>query len=300
MNMKSTHSNPPSRLLLALLASTLLSGFGPLRPTTLPPGSLGFADATVAFGSGVTALTSNPAGMAQRRENNVEVAIDRDLGRQGTSVLAAMIDSTSSSGLTAGVAYGYDNGSQVGAIKREGSNLRLGAAAGAGGPAGMVFIGGAMNRLKISHDDGKRREINGWTGDLGVVVALAGALRLGFSYRNIIELDPLETPQRMAAGMAIIASPVLLSSEGSWNLQGGMATYRLGAAAMLGDTLQIRAGYIHDSAQQDQSSQQVVCAGIGARFGRTNFDLGISVPISSPGDPRIGIGLTYNMPANFQ
>ncbi len=237
------------------MASVLLSGFGPLRPTTLPPGSLGMADATVAVGSGATALTSNPAGMAQRRQNNMEVAVQRDLASQGTSVLAAMVDSTSGAGLTAGVAYGYDDGSQIGTLGREGSILRFGLAAGAGGSSGMVFVGGAMNRLKISElslaarwrlaaayqlagqPEAGRELIAGQSRDVPAYRELSGTF--GSDLRDeamILETLVLLGDQEDALGQARKVSAALTSQEQLSTQTAAYALVAMARFASLGDS----------------------------------------------------------------
>ena len=287
-------------LLLALTAGwLLLCAFGGHRPGTLSPVALGMGDATVAAASGTAALVGNPAGLAHVKQHAMELGLGREPLNGTTSFYVAQADSSSPSGIAAGLTYAYHTGSEVNGITRSGSDFRAGVALGMGGDAGRLFIGGSVRWMSLDFEqEGEdTRELTGWTGDLGVSLALAGKVRLGVAWRNLTVLDADETPGRVAGGVAIVFDKVILAGEGSWGMETGGTAWRGGAAVVLGDVAQLRAGYSWDENRGKEGvAAQSLHLGLGWRHETVTIDGGIALDLDSPTTFIFGIAMTFHLP----
>ncbi len=283
---------------LLLLSWPLLCGFGAQRPGTLSPVALGMGDTSVAAGAGTVALVGNPAGLAHVRQHALELGIGRDPTNRTTSLYMAQADATSPSGFAAGWSYGYHTGSKVNGISRSGTDFRAGLSLGLGGDAGKLFIGGSARRLALDleQDGAETKTISGWTGDLGLSLALAGAVRLGVVWRNMAELDAVETPERVAGGAAVVLDKVILSGEGSWGIDGGGTAWRGGGLVLIGEALQIRTGYTWDESRGADKAAQTIHFGLGWRHKTVTLDAGVGVDLDKPSSLLMAISLTMHMP----
>lgn len=286
-------------LLTSSLILPLLCGFGGHRPGTLSPVALGMGDATIAAGSGTVALVSNPAGLAHVRQHAMELGLSREPLNRTTSFYVAQADSTSPSGVAAGLSYGYHTGAAVAGITRSGSDFRAGAALGLGGETGRLYFGGSARWLDLEFaQEGKdTRTVTGWTGDLGVTLALAGKVRLGAAWRNLVVLDADETPGRLAAGAAVVFESFILSGEGSWGIDGGGLAWRGGAGLLVADTLQLRAGYSWDKNRGVNGAPvQNAHVGLGWRHEAVVMDGGLAVDLDEPSTVIFGFSMTFQLP----
>lgn len=286
--------------LIALAAGVwlLLSGFGPYRPGAISPVSLGMGDATVAAGAGTTALGTNPAGLSQVPQHTFESGVTHNPIHDRTSLFLATADGSSPAGISAGMSYDWETETKIDGIKRSGSDMRVGFAAGLGGQATRLFLGGTLRRLSLSYvdKDDQKRSIAGWTGDAGAILALTQTLRIGVVYRNIINLDDVETPARLASGVAIYVSPVLLSGEGSWSFEGEGTAWRAGGAVQIGDSLQVRAGWSRDASLRLDRPLRRIHAGLGWRYGGIGIDVGGAMDLDNTKSVLFAATLTFFLP----
>lgn len=286
-------------LLMLMLTLPALWGFGGHRPGTLSAVGMGMGDATIAAGSGTVALVSNPAGLAHVRQHAMEFGFNREPLNRTSSFYVAQADSTSPSGIAAGLSYGYHNGASVAGISRGGSDFRAGAALGLGGSSGRLYIGGSARWLSLDFEqEGQEtRKVTGWTGDVGATLALAGKVRLGAVWRNVVVLDGAETPGRLAAGAAVVFDSFMFSGEGSWAVDTGGDAWRGGAAILLGETLQVRAGYSWDeNRSKDGTPVQNAHFGLGWRHEAVVMDGAVAVDIDDPSTLIFGFSMTFQLP----
>ena len=290
------------RLLLVAgiaMCAPLLLGFGRHRPANLLPLSLGMGDATVAAGAGTVALFSNPAGMAQRRQQSIELGGGWN-GRSSTgSGFFSSTDSQTSPGLAAGVCYGYETGTLPGGVERSMHDTRFGLAAGAQSDAGGLSIGVSGRWLSMTVGGATPRELSDWTGDLGLTTSLGQVVRIGAVWRNVFEVDPEETPRRLATGIAIALGPVVVEGDGSWGLGASRLTgaiYRAGLAAVFAEKIGARAGYVYNHADPDSAGVHQVAAGFGIAIDQITFDVGLAIEPAHPSDSTALASLTWYVP----
>lgn len=287
-----------SALALLLICGPLLCGFGGQRPGTLSPVSLGMGDTSVAAGAGSVALVGNPAGLSNVRQHTLAFGMGRDPQNSKSSFYVSQTDATSPSGLAAGVSYGYLAGSKVQGITRSGTEFRMGLSLGLGGDAGKLAIGGSARRLALDfkQEGAETRTVAGWTGDLGLNIALAGSLRLGLVWRNLTRLDDVETPGRIAGGAALVLDKVILTGEGSWAIEDQGTAWRGGGVVLLGETVQVRAGYAWDENRSTTGPAQSIHFGLGWRHQTVTIDAGVGVDLDKPSKLLMAISLTMHLP----
>ncbi len=285
-------------LALLITCGPLLCGFGPQRPGTLSPVSLGMGDTAVAAGAGSVALVGNPAGLSNVRQHTLELGFGRDPLKSKSSFYISQTDATSPSGLAAGVSYGYLAGSKVQGKTRSGTDFRAGLALGLGGDAGKLSLGGSIRRLALDYEESgaPTRSVAGWTGDLGISLALAGSIRFGVVWRNLTKVDAVETPGRVAGGAAVVLDKVIFTGEGSWGLEDQGTAWRGGAAVLLGETVQLRGGYSWDQNRGVTAPSQAVHVGLGYRHKTVTIDAGVGVDVDTPSKFLLAISLTMHLP----
>ncbi len=281
------------------LCLPLLVGFGRYRPANLLPLSLGMGDATVAAGAGTAALFTNPAGMAQRRQQSIEVGGGWN-GRNNTgSGFFSSTDSQTSPGLAAGICYGYESGELPGGIERSMHDTRFGLAAGTQSDAGSLSIGVSGRWLSFEYGGTTARDVSDWTGDVGLTTSLGQIVRLGAVWRNVFEIDTEETPRRIATGVAVALGPVVVETDGSWGLGARVLTgpiYRAGIAAVFAEKLGLRGGYVYNNADPAVAGIHQITAGFGLSIDHVTFDVGAALEPAHPSDFTVIGSLTWYVP----
>lgn len=292
------HAAPRGRR-LALALSLLLTapwvlGFGPYRPAGLGPTSLGMADATVAAGAGTLGLYANPAGLAQIRQYRVEAGGGWDPRPRAGSFFANAADATSPSGLGGGIGYSWQRG-RVGTESRGGHDVRMGMAWGARSDQLELYLGGTARWLDF--DPGPGDTLRGWTGDVGAAMAIGQIVRIGAVYRNVTTLDPHETPRRLGAGVAVTSHPLLLAFDAEFPLEGvGGLAFRGGAAFVIKDMAQLRAGYRWDNALPDADALGQLTFGLGFLIDRVSIEAAAGIDLAEPSNVQVTATLGAFLP----
>lgn len=295
-----------------LLAAPWTVGFGPYRPAGMGSAALGLGDAVTAGGTGVQALYANPAGMAQVPQHTIEAGYAHNGQAGADSLYAATVDATSSWGLSGGVGFSHDVNWSTDAARREATDLRGGLAVGVNNDSGRLMLGASARHLSVDvRAPLGMRNVAGWTGDLGIDIALSG-LRLGAALRNGLQLDAAEAPRRVALGVGYVDEHVLVEADGSWGvrndkpLPAGVAAttgqaYRLGAGYQFGEEgAQLRAGYTFDEAEVAHATRHMVSAGLGWHTTKVAIDASMALNVARPSEFVIAAGLTFVVPFDVQ
>ncbi len=305
-----TRSKP---LILLVLAAPWAMGFGPYRPAGMGSSALGLGDAVTAGGTGVQALYANPAAMAQVPQHTIEAGYSRNGQAGADSIYAATVDATSSWGLAGGVGVSHDVNWSFDAPRREATDLRGGLAVGVNNDSGRLMLGASARYLSVdARAPLGKHNVAGWTGDLGIDVALSG-LRLGAVLRNGLKLDAAEAPRRVALGVGYVAEHVLVEADGSWGVRndatvlpaGAVATtgqaYRLGGGYQFGEEgPQVRAGYVFDQTEVAHATRHMVSAGLGWHTTKVAIDASMAINAARPSEFVIAAGLTFVVPYDVQ
>jgi len=300
-------------LIYLMLVTPWTVGFGPYRPAGMGSAALGMGDAVTAAGTGVQALYANPAAMAQIPQHTIEVGFSRNGQAGADSVYAATVDATSGWGLTGGVGVAHDVNWTLDAGRREATDLRGGLAVGVNNDSGRLMLGASSRYLSIdTHAPLTKRHVAGWTGDLGIDVALNG-LRLGAVLRNGLKLDAAEAPRRVALGVGYVNEHVLVEADGSWGVRNDTSALPQGVAAMTGQAYrlggsyqfgqegaQVRAGYVFDQTELAAATRHMVSAGLGWHTITVAIDLSMAINVARPSEFLIAAGLTFVVPYDVQ
>lgn len=290
---------PLVRVAGLLASAAVLTGFGPVRPPAAGFASLGSADALAAAGSGAAALYANPASMIQLRQNTIEFGVTRAPLDGRTPLYVTSVDATSGWGIAGGIGYSYDTDWTLSKGTRGGTDLRLGLAAAMEGDSARVMVGASARRMDTTTEDpsGNRRDVAGWTGDAGVTIALGG-LRLAGVVRNGLELDPVEAPRRVVAGIALVQQTFLIEGDGSWGLEdGAQPAVRVGAAWQPSDEgLQLRAGYAFDDADASRRSRHWVTAGLAWNTASIGLGAAAAFDVEQAQDFTATVGFVWQVP----
>ncbi len=290
-------------LALTLLTPTLV-GFGPLEPGSMSPAGVAMGGAGVASGAGTTALYTNPAGLAAHRAHNFELGYGRDGAHQRSTFFVQSADGQAPGFVQGGTAYAYETGTLADGRRRTGYEWRSGLALSGKSDIAHFMIGmsGRYVQFNTKAANGLAGyKTDGWTGDLGIAMALAGNVRVGFVWRNVLDIESIETPQRMAAGGALAFESFLLTGDVGWGVDTPGAVYRVGAALSVVSALQLRAGYRYSelgTVTQASPVGHVVTGGFGFRFGKWSADAAVAVPLSHAGDLTVIAALNYYLPAH--
>jgi len=285
-------------VVLVISSWALLCAFGPQRPGTLGPGSLGRADASVASGLSTDALWTNPAGLKRGRGQSFEAGYLRDPWRDSNNFFLASADPNARGAIAGGATYGYEGGKLADGGELNTTELRFGMAAGARGDVAQVLIGASAFRLtrETIPKGGKASEVGDWSGDVGLAIDLASGLRIGSVLRNVIEVGALGLKRRVAAGIAYGGKKFVLEGAGSWTLAGDDAVYRVGGFFAVGDVALVRAGYVRDSWTDAGTVRQSATLGAGVSFGKARIDIGGEMNLAKPSEIRFGLSLVYFLP----
>ena len=289
---------------VALLSTAgLLAGFGQVAPGSMSPAGLAMAGVGVASGAGTTALYTNPAGLAAHRAHNFEFGFSRDRAFKRSSFFLQSVDGQAPGFVQGGSAFSYESGTLPDGRTRTGYDVRGGLAFSGDSDVAQLMVG--LTTRYMNMDYGKsatiaKRTIKGWTGDLGMTVAFTGNLRLGVVWRNVLSLDPVEAPQRIAGGIAVVLSSVIVSSDMSWGLDTPGATYRVGAAVTIAEAFQLRGGYLYSELGTfgvvNPPPAHWATGGFGFRFGRYSVDAAVALDLAHPSDMQITAALNFYMP----
>lgn len=287
---------------LLMVAGTLV-GFGPINPGSMSPAGLAMGGVGVASGASTTALYTNPAGLAAHRAHNFEFGFSRDRGFKRSSFFVQSADGQAPGFVQGGSSFAYESGTLPDGRTRTGYDVRGGLAFAGSSDVAQMMIGLTTRYMDIDYGKSAtiaKRSITGWTGDLGMTVAFTGNLRLGFVWRNVLALDPVEAPERLAGGIAVVLSGVIVAVDGSWGVDTPGTTYRAGAAVNIGESFQLRGGYIYSELGTFDAAAtgpaHWASGGFGFRFGRYSVDAALALDVARPAEMQLTVALNFYMP----
>lgn len=269
----------------------------------MSPAGVAMAGVGVASGAGTTALYTNPAGLAAHKSHNFEFGFGRDNRHRRSSFFVQSVDGQAPGFVQGGSSYAYDSGTLADGRKRSGHDARFGMALSGQSDAANVMLGVASRYVDLDYSataTQKKRTCSGWTGDVGLAIALTGNLRLGVVWRNILELEPEEMPQRIAGGVAIALKGVIVAGDASWGIDKPGHVYRVGAAASVIDELQLRAGYKYSELGRLGEINPVpahwLSGGFGFRFASYSIDAAVALDLARASEVQVTVALNYYVP----
>ena len=238
-----------------------------------------------AVGAGSEVVLFNPASMALGARYQAEVNYNFTGGQRLNDFAVGVVDSKSSP-VAMGVTVSRLSGD------REGLNPVLYrtavAAAYAIGERLAVGAGLKHQRGDILRGD-ERRNLNLWTGSLGLAVQLGEMVRLAASWENLAGVEPamqaLLVPA-WALGGALTLGRLVVAADLRFDRRAerrDTPDLFLGAELGLGTTLVGRGGYRVDT-RLDREVVQAATAGLGALGERARVDLGLERELR-PGGP---------------
>lgn len=237
---------------------------------------MGMGSAFTANASGNGALYHNPAGVGTIFIYSVEGAYVLTPGMNGLNV--SVVDSKLNPKLSAGAAYTFEFASDPDS-KLTGHDGRLALASQVIPDLLVLGVGGRYMLLK----DGKDELVNGFTLDVGTVVKVSDGFFIGVSGNNLIDpcqgRDEAECPT--AAAPRSVGGGLSFGSSAGFQLSADVRAdfspgddvrliYAVGAEALLGSILALRAGYQH----RDLEKENVLALGGGLKTEGIGLDVG--------------------------
>jgi hypothetical protein len=279
----------PLVLLAALFSAGAATAAQPPPPAGGIPDIVGprtlALSATIGAAAANEGLFVNPAALAARKRYSFETLYQLD--RRGDDAVGqfltgSVVDSISSP-VTAGVSY-----LRAGKGQYDGnlSDFAL-----AGPVADGLYLGVTGKYLSLTGVSGLRN-VNAATADVGLFWQVTEYVSIGGAGYNLVSIDqPLVAPRGAGAGIAL-GSDRSFQVTADWRGDFDRAAkttnrYAAGAEALLGNTLAIRGGYIHD----ETLSTDWWSAGGGLVTNRLALDVGYRQSIRDPSARTLAVAL---------
>ncbi len=212
-------------------------------------------------------LYLNPAGMALFRRYSVEVQYGYSPFDKLTTINASAVDSKSSP-VAAGIGYTHVRGDKDG-VDAGLHRFYFGAAY----AISQHLAFGVTNRyVRGSYNDeksGERQHVDFYTGDIGIMAALAQGLSFGLSYNNVVRTDmPLLARPTLGAGLGLGNSVLTLAGDVELDVRkvdSHHLTYRAGVEYFAGGAFPLRLGYAREPFRKTtgaRSNEDLITAGV--------------------------------------
>ena len=168
--------------------------------------SVGMGGAQRGLGTSNDTLYLNPAGMAIARRYAVELNYAYSPFDELTHLNVSAVDSKSGP-VAGGIAYTHERGDSTG-VDASLHRIYVGAAY----PISDAFALGvtAKNFRGSFVDNGEKRHISLYTGDVGVITRLGQGVGVGFTAHNVVKTDVARfTPLTFGTGLSWVPSTLL-------------------------------------------------------------------------------------------
>jgi hypothetical protein len=205
--------------------------------------SLGMGGAHRGLGTSNDTLYLNPAGMAVGRRYAVELNYGYSPFDELTSFNTSAVDSKSGP-VAGGLGYTLERGDAKGADATL-HRIYMGAAY----PISDAFAFGmtAKNIRGTFVDNGEKKEVALYTGDVGIITRLGQGIGFGLTAHNIVKTDINRmTPLTFGAGLTWDSAPLTVAADfevDARQKENRLQTWRAGAEYFLGSSFPIRAGW---------------------------------------------------------
>jgi len=205
--------------------------------------STAMGGANCGLGTSNDTLYLNPAGMAVMRRYAVELNYAYSGFDDLTNLNVSVVDSKSSP-VAGGLAYTHERGDPRGA---DPSLHRIYMATAY--PISDAFaVGLSGHNIRGTFvDNGVRRDVALYSGDVGIITRLGQGIGLGVSAHNVVRTDLNRmTPLTFAGGVGWDSSPLAVAADFELDVHDAkhkLQTYRAGAEYLVGSTFPIRAGW---------------------------------------------------------
>ena len=231
-----------------------------------------------AVGTSNDTLMLNPAGMAMSRRYAVEMTYGYNKLDDLSRTQLSAIDSKSSP-VAAGVGYTYVRGDDKGVDPGMhwvyfGSAYRI---------ANNLAFGFTTKHIRGSYkEDSVKKEVEVYTGDIGLQFIVGNMLSFGLSYHNLVETDvPELTPPTIGVGLALGWRSLLLSADVDIDITDtddpGLI-YRAGGEWFLQKTVPLRVGYTRQGFTNKDNiagEENLVTLGLGYLNQAGSLDLSV-------------------------
>lgn len=267
-----------------------------------PASSVGMSGGAAASAVGSSALFYNPAGMSQIRQYVVEggYSLSSELDGQALSVTA--VDSRTNGGLALGMGYTKIY-SEPDGIERNGNGIRGAIATGFRDQSFSFLVGLGGNYLKLVRGEVDTDEtlspddLDFFTVDAGVLLAIGSVLRLAAVGRNLVATDaPSEAPKEIGLGVAVSFGTMELTFDSDLDLDAmadeTVVTYRVGGQLLLGGSIVARAGLSIDG--HDESKR--LGLGLGYVSPLMAADLAFRKLVDQRGGTMVALAVRYFLP----
>lgn len=292
----------PTARALSLLIATLVLSTGSLalartgaEPGSLPPALRATGGAGVAAVTGLGSLFANPAAMGMQPGQSIELGFARDQ-RPGRSTFSLGSVDGNRGQIAGGSAYAYEFGDTVDGRERSGYDWRSGVSFGLKGETAGLLLGGTVRRMSMDWAAGAgqaKRTVEGWTGDVGLLLVLGEYIRLGAVWQNVKTLGSDEAPSMLAGGLGITAGPVLIAADTRFRTTDWEPNWAVGAQFGIAQVAIIRAGWRMDRGAQ---AQHLITGGLGVRIERYGFDASFEIDPKVPSRWQLGISVVLGLP----
>ncbi len=284
-----------ARAVVACALWGLLCGFGPERPTSMGPASLGRADATVASGTHIEAFASNPACVKRGKGQAFELGYVRNPLTSSNNFYVASADASSPYGVAGGFSFAYESGKLAGVGDFTSTDLRVAFGVAARSDVASMSLGASARKMGLTLNPGAGSEetLGGWTGDAGLIIDLVGGVTVGATIRNVLDVDGVKASRRIAGAVAYGSTKLIVETTGSWSLNGDAAVYRAGLTIPVGDIVALRGGYVHDNFIGVSTPRQSVTLGGSILFDRARLDAGGEMNLADTSEVRFGVSIVY-------
>ncbi|MCB9738887.1 MAG: hypothetical protein H6747_06435 [Deltaproteobacteria bacterium] len=282
-------------LLLGVLRAAPAAAWDGANPGALPPALRATAGAGAATSTGVGSLFANPAVMGLQPGQSIELGFARGQRPGRTTFSLGSVDGNRG-GIAGGTSYAYEFGQLASGRERSGYDWRAGIATGLRGETAALLLGGTIRRMSLelgAHQGEAKREIAGWTGDAGLLLALGQYVRLGAMWQNIRSIDESETPSRLVGGLGIAAGPVLIAADGRFRTEDWSKSWAVGAQFGIANVAILRAGW-----QMDERGlfRHLITGGAGIRVDTYGFDVSFEMDPQTPARWRLGLAVVLGLP----
>lgn len=257
--------------------------------------TLGVGDAVRASVWGPAALYYNPAGLLKVPIFVLQSTYNYLEGQNGHAFQIGVVDGRTSEHAALGLSYNYVTAERDG-YHRFGHQLRLGMGTGYRSGDFGLFAGVGMRYLDMRFrplvDGGARYaegDLDGWTGDVGLMFDFADRIRFGVVGQNLIDTKHSEALRSISVGFSFVFETLEVGAsmdiDLSKRLEKTITSYSFGADYGIGEVFRIRAGLVIDALK----GQERVSTGFGWSDPSMAIDLGWSTATADPTDMIFGL-----------